>query len=601
MIHLQKIVFPEQYDTSGQLYYRSEQPLPVMGEGSLIVPRARLTFDTYCNMFSLQTWKRHTLIRNIFLDVVFKGNCTIRLYSLRVDNTAELLEEYIFNKKEPHKALIPFPETDAQALYWSLEPEDDFELHEAWYVTDTPEAEVREINLAVVFCTFKREDYIRHNVSMFAKLAVEYPEMADKVRLHIVDNGRTLVAEDFPETDVALYANPNVGGAGGFARGMLEVLDTGGATHVLLMDDDIYLLPESLFRTFTFLRLCKESFREYFIGGAMLDLLRPSMQHESVAGFSKSKLLVNLHFNLDLTDREACLRNDAPVDIRDMRMYQAWWYCAMPVQSIREYGFPYPFFVRQDDIEFSIRQSANILYLNGICVWHEPFYKKDNNFTTYLYLRNMLVFSALYPETALDYVIVWKLWIREFVQASFTANYAKAFSLAEAVEDFLRGPEFLSNPRTGEATLKKQAKNKGEIQPLATFKDEFLPDNLDTLSKAAPCGIINKILCVITLNGLLLLPSCRKGRGIALLGKKNQLKNYLLKKSVLVINPYENTAELRIISTRKFAAAFLFTVRMGLQYLLRRRSVRQCYRDKFRIMISREFWVEHLGLSDKKT
>lgn len=600
MIRLQKIIFPEQYDESGPLYYRSEQPAPVHGGQSLAIPRSRLTFDTYCNMFSLQTWKRHTSIRTIFLEVVFKGVCAIRLYSLRADNTQEMLAENVFSEKEFHTVSIQFPETDAQALYWTLEPGAGFELREGWYATDAPESAAREIALAVVFCTFKREDCIRHNVGMFAKLAVEYPEMADNVRLHIVDNGRTLAAQEFSATNVTVYANPNVGGSGGFACGMMEALDTGGATHVLLMDDDVSFPPESIFRTFAFLRLCKEEFHGHFVGGAMLDLLRPGMLYESVAGFSKSKLLVNPRFGLDLTDRAACLRNDLPEEMRDARPYQGWWYCTIPVQSIRERGFPYPFFVRQDDIEFALRQNAKVLYLNGVCVWHEPFYKKDNNFTWYLVLRNLLVFSALYPEAASECAVIRKIWVREFLQASFTGNYAKAVTLAEAAEDFLRGPAFLQEPGTGEAVLKKQAENKGNIQPLSAFSGESIPENLETLQHSAPCGLMEKILCALTLNGLLLPSFYRKERGFALLGKKFQLRNYLLRKSVLVINPHEETAELRVMSTRKFVTAFLLTVRMGFLYLQRRRSVRERYRAQFSLMISREFWAEYLGLPDDK-
>ena len=51
-------------------------------------------------------------------------------------------------------------------------------------------------------------------------------------------------------------ANRNLGGAGGFARGLIAAED-GGFTHCLFMDDDAAFQMENLIRSFAFLRLAR--------------------------------------------------------------------------------------------------------------------------------------------------------------------------------------------------------------------------------------------------------------------------------------------------------------------------------------------------------
>ena len=86
---------------------------------------------------------------------------------------------------------------------------------------------------------------------------------------------------------VTIYPNMNAGGAGGFTRGMIEILKANengaGVTHVLVMDDDIVLDTDVLLRTYTLLSLRKPEYADVFVGGAMLRLDRPNIQVENGA------------------------------------------------------------------------------------------------------------------------------------------------------------------------------------------------------------------------------------------------------------------------------------------------------------------------------
>lgn len=53
--------------------------------------------------------------------------------------------------------------------------------------------------------------------------------IADHFRMQVIDNGRTLNAESLSEKRISVSPNENVGGDGGFARGMVEALARGEA------------------------------------------------------------------------------------------------------------------------------------------------------------------------------------------------------------------------------------------------------------------------------------------------------------------------------------------------------------------------------------
>ena len=89
--------------------------------------------------------------------------------------------------------------------------------------------------------------------------------------MRVVDNGRTLDTEKYNSEYVHIYPNQNVGGAGGFTRGIIESMDAEKKpTHIILMDDDVKILPESLIRTYSLLAIMKDEYDSHFISGAML-------------------------------------------------------------------------------------------------------------------------------------------------------------------------------------------------------------------------------------------------------------------------------------------------------------------------------------------
>src|SRR5699024_10487381 len=91
-------------------------------------------------------------------------------------------------------------------------------------------------------------------------------------RVVVVDQGDRLVADEerFAAAAASLgerlrvVRQRNLGGSGGFSRGMLETLGRPDSDFVLLLDDDVTLEPESVFRAVQFARFAR---RPTIVGG----------------------------------------------------------------------------------------------------------------------------------------------------------------------------------------------------------------------------------------------------------------------------------------------------------------------------------------------
>jgi len=132
------------------------------------------------------------------------------------------------------------------------------------------------------------------------------------------------------------------------------------------MDDDVMVMPESLFRTYYLLRLLKDEYKKCFLSGAMFDYDIRQKQYEDVGfvhkadgsyGPVKSAMDMRLLKNIVANENYSFNVDDA---------YAGWWYCCIPVEHIEDRGLPLPVFVRGDDVEFSLRNKPGFIALNGI-------------------------------------------------------------------------------------------------------------------------------------------------------------------------------------------------------------------------------------------
>ena len=469
---------------SGHAFERDGLSVLDISEGSCI------DFTTYFNALSVMKWRQYTGVVQFGLSFSYRGGgisvfeTTAGRYdwnSVEVPNAkSEFAESEEWSHVEINLSLV-----DDEVLHgFSILAEKQVEISAAYYYAEIEQSLVRKVELSLVTTTFKKEEYVTRNIERIKKgILVSDEPIASHFNLHVIDNGRTLPSDKLNAAHVQIHPNPNVGGSGGFARGMIESMEqTPEATHVLLMDDDVEVLPESIIRTFNLLSLLRDEYTDAFLSGAMMSLEEPNLRTEDVGFFSANgnflplKPSGRMDFLHDVVETEAF---EAPVDLYEdtTQQYAGWWYCVIPMSTIRREGLPLPLFVRSDDAEYALRCGAKIMSMNGICVWHNAFfYKYSAAVERYQVSRNTLISQA---TTGIAPMANFLTEIYREVQRDLKKfNYDDAELAVKGLEDFLRGPEFIAHP-VAEERFMAANREKEKMVPIEELFDEALDLGVD--------------------------------------------------------------------------------------------------------------------------
>lgn len=455
-----------------------------------IAPHSHIDFTTYFNALSVMKWKRYSVATEYFLSFDYRGGgfSLIQTTAGRYDwapvelsdSKAEYPESTDWRHIEVRLGLLA-----GEVLHgFSILANNQVEIKDAAYSVDVEPEELRQVELSLVTTTFKKEDYVTRNIARVKRgILGSNDPIASHFTLHVIDNGRTLPVEELEGPHICVHPNPNVGGSGGFARGMIESMkQKTEATHVLLMDDDVEVLPESIIRTFNLLSLLNDEYSSAFLSGAMMSLEEQNLKTEDIGFFSVNGNFLPLKpegrmdFLHDVVETEAF---EAPLDTfgDTAQQYAGWWYCAIPMATIKREGLPLPLFVRSDDAEYALRCKAKIMAMNGICVWHNSFfYKYSSAVERYQVSRNTLISQA---TTGIAPMTDFLMEIYREVQRDLKKfNYDDAELAVKGLEDFLRGPEFIAHP-VAEGRFMEANREKEKMVPIEELYDEAFKLGVD--------------------------------------------------------------------------------------------------------------------------
>lgn len=451
MIKLQNLIYPSTENcTEEMLFFRryGEVKYSFADTSILLNEEATVAFDTYFNSFSASKWFKYTQIDYVKLKLKLKGKFRISL-QYKEKQTSEILQRvvgefYVDTKSSVQEIDCDFETEYIQGMYAFsiLSLEDGSEFYDGCYYTELSEEKIHDVNLGLVICTYKREKYVYRNVSMLSDALLRNPESELKEHLEVVisDNAHTLDKRKFGSDKVHVFENKNAGGSGGFTRGLIECMNLSESkkiTHALLMDDDVVIQPESIYRTYKLLTLLKPEYQDSYIGGAMLRTDKQWFQTESGGSWNNGRL-VSHKSGLDLRSLDACLYNE----FEEKCEFNAWWYCTIPMELVREDNLPLPIFIRGDDVEYGLRNMKRLILMNGICVWHEPFEFKYSSAMYYYIFRNKLIDNAIHRTNYSRKQFV-KDFRNEFLREVFTLRYKNAWLLLDGASDFLKGIDWL--------------------------------------------------------------------------------------------------------------------------------------------------------------
>jgi len=396
-------------------------------------PGGLLSTGTYYNVFNYGKWKR--VCGNLPLELQLQGSGRFQLTVFQADRHKswhKIVSEIVtLDGLHRHPVVIDEDTPEESLLFFDLMALQDGELEDfAWATTAEP---VRTPDLMLSVTTFKREAEVEDTISRFRQF-ISDSELSEHIRMTVVDNGNSLKVED--GGGVEIIANENLGGAGGFTRGLLRAREI-GASHCLFMDDDASIQMEALSRTWWLLAYAKDP--RTAVAGAMINASHRWQIWENGAEFDLG--CKPRYHGLDLRNRDEVFKMEyettlpAPEDL-----YAGWWFFAFPVAQVEH--LPFPFFVRGDDVSFSLVNDFDIVSLPGVASVQENFTDKASPMTWYLDFRSHLVHHLSLPEKQRSWIEIQQMVFSFYKRNVMRFHYDTLSAINLAFEDVLRGPKF---------------------------------------------------------------------------------------------------------------------------------------------------------------
>ena len=250
------------------LYYRSSSFVTKDDSGiNVLRPYETYDFFTYFNALSIDKWVTYTNAEKIRLVIDFQGEFNLVIYGGYIRNNGvqkELIEKkrVIGSTREKRKFELPC-EGNSSVIGFLIETYEETFIYDCYYECDIKEEFVSEPEVALVTTTYNKQSYIKKNVEVLKKDIFNRKPYSEHFKWNIIDNGQNLELINAPD-QITIIPNPNIGGAGGFSRGIVESLrQDRDYSFILLMDDDVVISPESIKRLYVFLSMLKPQYSDF--------------------------------------------------------------------------------------------------------------------------------------------------------------------------------------------------------------------------------------------------------------------------------------------------------------------------------------------------
>lgn len=481
LMALQNLIFPEKgICTEVDLFFHGHGPVAHDDRAGVVTVErhAVAMFDSYFNAFSVGKWHANCALNGLWLGVSGRGRVEVKVFHAIPERSWEVLATTVVTLSKTNETLIDlsaYPEgaTTGVIFFEVRALSTGVIVSGARYLTAARPDPSRRLALSIT--TFKREEQVEHTARRLAHY-LDRCDFSAQMDCFIVDNGNSAKIIDHPK--IRRIPNANLGGAGGFTRGLLEA-EAQGYSHVLFMDDDASIPMEALHRTYAFLTLATDP--KAAIAGAMINNTDKWRMWENGAVFNKK--CKPLFSGTDLRDRGQMFQMEyESARTRSAKMYGGWWFFAFPVAQVKHH--PFPFFVRGDDVNFSLANEFAITTLNGVVSFADDFIDKESPLTWYLDLRSHMVHHLTLDKMEVGPRALARIGVNFFLRNIVKFQYETLEAVLMAWEHVLKGPEFFtqnadaSGPRAAiKALIKTEA-----WTPLA---------DLDTTEKA---GFLDKRL-----------------------------------------------------------------------------------------------------------
>ncbi|MEI4484745.1 glycosyl transferase [Frigidibacter sp. MR17.14] len=433
---LQSVLLPQPgLCTEPELYYHVEGTVSLdMTNRLLRLDRhAIVRFDSYFNMFSLSKWRANGRLDSLALHVVASGRFELRVLRASPGASWEIVASGVHVVRPGALLQVPLDDLTAptgSVLWFEIKALDAVVFSDAAFVAAPVEA-ARQPRIALCITTFRREEEARATALRLDRFLAEQ-DLGGRMHVFIVDNGDTL---DLPPlVHVERLGNPNLGGAGGFARG-LAAARAGGYTHCLFMDDDAAVPLEAIRRADALLSRAADPRRA--VAGAMI-----STRHRWALWEAGARFDLRCHpeqGGRDLRRRDEVIALESATAATPPGFYAGFWFFVFPLAGLT--ADPFPFFVRGDDVSFSLANDFAPVRLNGIVAFQDDFIEKESPTTHYLDLRSHLAHHFSLAELARGRLALIAMVLGFLCRSLARFHYDTAEAELLAWQDALSGPE----------------------------------------------------------------------------------------------------------------------------------------------------------------
>lgn len=461
---------------------KTNQP-DVLGRRSAQISSGKtVSFGTYFNAFPASYWRRWTSLQSVTLRVHTEGEGMVVVYKSNARGVIQRVDAAVVAgamTSEFNLTLAPFGDG---GWYWFdlSATKSDVTLVEAeWTGAITPRLGDEGGKATVQITTMNKVQYCIDNIR---SLGENLDALGSVKEILIVDQGTEKVSDhpDFEDVVAPLAGKfriinqGNLGGSGGFARGMYESVNN-GSDYVLLLDDDVVVEPESILRMITFADYCKNP---TIVGGHMFDMYDRSVLHafgEVVnpwrTFYDRPHEDMSLGHDLGKMNLRSTHWMHRRVDVD----YNGWWMCLIPTEVIKQIGLSLPLFLKWDDAEYGLRaKEAGFATVSfpGAALWHVSWQDKDDSvgWQAYFHERNRLITALIHsPFDKGGSVLRESLFLD--VKHTLSMQYYTEEGRLMAIEDLLSGPDHLHPSLSARLPVIR-----GKVKD---FQDAQLKTNLD--------------------------------------------------------------------------------------------------------------------------
>ncbi|HEX7662289.1 MAG TPA: glycosyltransferase [Pseudonocardiaceae bacterium] len=453
---------------------------------------SEVSFASYFNAFPASYWRRWTTLDEVELRLYVDNRCRIDIYRSKADATQIHVTGQVVEKAGPVTFLLDLKPFEDGGWYWfdvTTESEPVNLIDSGWYATVPAPGRG---TVAIAITTFNRPDDCAAALRTLGEdplvlSAIEAVTVADQGNRKVRDAAGFAAAAEALGDRLRIKDQANLGGSGGFARGMYEALTATDAEQILLMDDDIVIEPDTVLRALAFSRFAE---RPMVVGGQMLNLQARSHLHSMGEVVDGGRFMWRgaPHVTYDHDFATYPLRDEESEDLhrRIDVDYNGWWMCMIPRSVAEEVGLPLPLFIKWDDTEYCLRAARAghpTVSLPGVAIWHMPWSNKDDatDWQAYFHLRNRLVVAAMYGWFEHPKALVKDL-SKSTLKHLLSLEYSTVALQDRAIHDFMAGPQALFGLlRTALPEVRKQRAEYPDGQVLPSARDLPLP-SMDAVS-----------------------------------------------------------------------------------------------------------------------